>query len=262
MRIDTVRRSLCIQSTARRFAPAILCCMVTFDPDNPLARCHGEPRTSNAGLLDYYRMGSGRSIRALATEYRNRNAINPLSNPPTLRVSTILTWSGRYDWQARIARREELDLAEEKRVKTKALEESAKLWAERRLAVRDRDWNQGEAIRNLTDEILARAPEFIKTKQRTITGKNGAPDTVIITRQLDIKLMIDALSTSSKLQRLAAEMETEHSLNENTTPEDLESIRQKRWAAIQPQLEELSEDDDPADVESDTGEPEPDQITE
>lgn len=236
--------------------------MVTYDPDNPLARCHSESKLANAGLLDYYQMGSGRSLRTLFSKYRNQNSNSALTPSPTNRLSTITTWSVRFSWQERIARREELDLAEDKRVKSKALEESAKAWAERRLAVRERDWEQAEAIRDLMDEVLESAPKYIKRRQRTIKGKDGAPDTIVITESLDVKLMITGTQVASKMQRLAAEMETEHSLNENTTPEDLESIRQKRWAAIQPQLEELSEDDDPADVESDTGEPEPDQISE
>jgi hypothetical protein len=46
------------------------------------------------------------------------------------------------------------------------------------------------------------------------------------------------MTAASKLQRLAAEMETEHTVNENTTPENIEEVRQKRWESIKDALGE------------------------
>jgi hypothetical protein len=218
--------------------------MNEFDPKDPLNRCKGEPRTANAALGDYYRMGNGRSLRALYACYRGQSASESLAKPPvTKRFSTICTWSSRFSWVERISMQEQLDRAQVETAKNKALAEQIAKWSERQITVRDRDWNQAEEVRKIVDKILEVAPQFIKRHQKTIKGKNGAPDTLLIREALDIKLMISALSTASNLQRLAAEMETEHSLNENTTPENLEEVRRRRWESIQAQLVEVTEHD-------------------
>jgi len=67
--------------------------MINFDPDSPLSQCVGEPRTANAGLLDYYNMGAGRTLRALWEIYRKNKLSNPEAKPPTTRLQTVFSWS-------------------------------------------------------------------------------------------------------------------------------------------------------------------------
>lgn len=225
--------------------------MIEFDLKNPLTRCKGEPKTANAALGDYFRMGSGRSLRALFADYRGQIADKSLTKrPPTSRLATISTWSARFSWQERIACQEQIDRIQAELLKSNALAEQFNRWAERQITVRDRDWDQAEEIRKLVDQILVTAPNYLKRSQKTIKGKDGSPDTVIIREQLDLKLLIGGLQVASRLQRLAVEMETEHNLNENTTPENLEEIRKRRWDAIKEQLAELETED-----EDETGEP-------
>jgi hypothetical protein len=218
--------------------------MIEFDVNSPLTRCKGEPKTANAALYDYFSMGPGRSLRGLFTNYLDQSANKSLTNvPPTRYLSTISTWSTKFSWVSRVARQEEIDRQKTAQMRADALQAQLNLWSERQFSVRERDWNQGEEIRNLFEKMIKEAPNYIKQSRRTIKGKGGNPDTVIIHEKLDIKLMISALSTASTIQRLAAEMETDHNLNELTTPENLDEVRKKRWAEIAPRLFEAISDD-------------------
>jgi hypothetical protein len=83
--------------------------MTDFDPEAPLNRIKGESKKSNAGLMDYFLMGAGRSLQKLANQYTHEVASNPQAKPPTTKYNTLITWSLRHHWQARIARQTEID---------------------------------------------------------------------------------------------------------------------------------------------------------
>lgn len=204
-------------------------------PD-PLDRRPDETRQANDALLDYYHMGSGRSVRLLCDKYRNQTEICAGSRPPTRRLSTLLEWSTRHEWQDRIHESVRLDQEAERIAREEALKEEAQKWAKRRLDVREKDWQQAARLRELADKIMDEAPKFLKTTRKYLAGKDGGPDREIVTVAIDAKVMIQALEAASKLQRLAAEMETEHSLSETTDAKDIEEIRQKRWENIQTAL--------------------------
>jgi len=83
-------------------------------------------------------------------------------------------------------------------------------WVNRQLKIRDLDFDQGNALRDLATLILERGPDFIK---RTVSEKVLQDGTI----QRDVKLALDGnlavrcLEAASKLQRLAAEMHTDSS---------------------------------------------------
>lgn len=89
------------------------------------------------------------------------------------------------------------------------------IWSARRQQVRDEDWIAGEELRDLYKQIINEAPNFVFKKEKFIkgtiskAGKQLRPDQVIITLALDGHLMVKTLEVGSKLQRLAAEMQTE-----------------------------------------------------
>jgi len=221
--------------------------MTFFDNEHPLDRLPGEPRTANTALRDYYEMGVGRSLRGLVDQYRNNLQEKTQVNPPSLRLSTVFTWSTKYSWQERVDLMTGVDLKAANEAKRKALEEKAQRWVDRQNEVRERDWSQGEQLRELVDKLFEQTPDFITRKQKTIKGKNGEPDRIVITEKINQKLLLDGLLVSSKIQRLAAEMETEHVLDESTSSEELESIRKRRWHEAMEQLSEL-ESENPVDV--------------
>lgn len=202
---------------------------------------------ANAALQDYYRLGPGRSLRALFDKYRNRNGADAGLKPPTRRDSTLRQWSADLAWQARVDAQAELDRVAEAAAKAAALAEEAAKWAARRIEVRDRDWSQAERLRELADKIMAEAPKFTKTSRKLIKGRDGEPDREIITIGIDAQTMIKATEAASKLQRLAAEMETEHTLEERTDAMSIDEVRRQRWADAQSALAEaLSSGDDPS----------------
>ena len=83
-------------------------------------------------------------------------------------------------------------------------------WIARREQVREKDWNIGSDLRELAIKILGHSPNYIIEKQRIVKGGKGKPDKIIITLALDVNAAVKVADLASKLQRLAAGMETEN----------------------------------------------------
>jgi hypothetical protein len=156
-----------------------------------------ESKVAYAAFLDYVRMGPRRSIRQLHARYVQQLSSNPLAeSPPTTKLNTLFTWSTRHGWQDRLmAYQEERDRREQE------------AWEARRKAVRQADWEAGEALRDLAADILAETPNFLKTTRRLVKGKGGQPDREVLTVGIEIAALIKALELASKLQALAAGVE-------------------------------------------------------
>lgn len=173
-----------------------------WDPNEPLARVRGETLKSNTALQDYWHLGPARSLAKLLESWGQFGDDSESSEPPTRRLKTLKTWSAKFDWQARIQAATLLQ---------QAADEAE--WLARRREVREADWRQAEALRDLADQILAEAPKFIVKGRTLVKGENGEPDREIVTVQLKLDLAIKSIETGSKLARLAAEMTTnEHKL--------------------------------------------------
>ncbi len=161
-----------------------------------LAPRDGESKRAHTAFIDYALMGPGRSLRKLWDRYRGQSEGEAgAEKPPTRRLATLEAWSSKFTWQKRIeAWTAEQQLLDQAR------------WEERRRAIREADWDAGEALRGLAADILAQAPQFLKTTRRLVKGTNGTPDREVITVGIDIGAMLKALAQASELQRQAAEM--------------------------------------------------------
>lgn len=177
-----------------------------WDNDAPLTRAKGESRRANQALHDYALMGAGRSLRLLRGHYANAPQTE---SPPTRRWSTICGWSARYDWQARVARWEEL---EKERV--------TQQWRDRQDEIREREWGAAEAL-------LERAAQMLKypLSEQTVTREEAGPDGKAVVQHVTVKPVrwsqrdVAAFhKTASELARLAAEMETERKAREISGP--------------------------------------------
>jgi hypothetical protein len=62
-------------------------------------RQDGETDKSYAALVDYCRLGAGRSLRRLKDLYRSYTG----QKPPTRHIGTLKTWSTTHGWQARVS---------------------------------------------------------------------------------------------------------------------------------------------------------------
>jgi hypothetical protein len=80
------------------------------------------------------------------------------------------------------------------------------VWEQRRVAVREADWQAGEALRDLAAQVLAQTPQFVKTARRLVKGGKGVPDREVITLALDGTFLLKTLDLASALQRQAAEV--------------------------------------------------------
>lgn len=204
---------------------------VEFSPEDPLARIPGESRKANQALQEYFKQPTPRSLRRLAEENRRRIAAGEPSSTPRFR--SLSEWSMNLSWQARVDAADELLRRQEADARRRLAEEKARLWVDRREELREKDWNQSQALRALADKILEEGPKFIKTTRKTIRGKEGEPVKEVITLALNGEMAIKAMETASKLMRLAAEMETESLVIQELEPaESIEAIKVKRWKAM------------------------------
>ncbi|MHC4546854.1 MAG: terminase small subunit [Planctomycetota bacterium] len=84
--------------------------MTDFDNDAPLNRIKGESKRAHNALMDYFLMGGGRSLRKLGDKYvKLASSDYQAKQPPTKKENTLMAWSVRHHWQARIARQTEID---------------------------------------------------------------------------------------------------------------------------------------------------------
>lgn len=138
-----------------------------------LGRYPGEGRMARNALMDYALMDR-RSLSALCRRYREMD-----SKPPTRRLARLKTWSVKYEWQARIA---QFDLV--------LYERRMAEWDVRRREVNERDWEDGQRIR---EEVQAR----LKTCEKTEGGT------------LQYARLVRSLREASELQRLATHEPTQ-----------------------------------------------------
>ncbi len=209
--------------------------VLSFDPERPLDICKGENKAANFALQDYYRMGPMRSLKNLFEAYRAQEEI-----PPTRRLATLAKWSTANRWQERVGTAEKLDKLAVERAKQAALEAEARLWAERRIQVREKDWTQAERLRLLAEQMLIEGPEYIKTWEifDQVSGQK------VVHHAFDAKLLVGAIKTASDIQRRAAEMETEHVLSETVPAQDMDELRTRRWQEVQAALGEALANED------------------
>ena len=107
-------------------------------------------------------------------------------------------WSAAYDWVARSAAYDSY-LAEQDRL----------LWEERRRAMREREWERGDALHDLVAQALPSATQFIHAQRQFIPGRNGTPDREVITMSFDVTGLSKVSLDASKLQRLSTGEPTE-----------------------------------------------------
>ena len=173
-----------------------------------LDRQKHESAPAHQAFLDYVQLGPERSLRLLHAVYVKRAASDPQADsPPTTKLSTLFTWSARYNWQLRLAayraERQKFDQA---------------VWEQRRATVREADWAAGETLRALATQVLAQSPQFVKAARRLIKGGKGEMDREVITLALDGAFVLKALDLASELQRQAAEVVPPTQRHEHSGP--------------------------------------------
>lgn len=163
-----------------------------------------ETAKHSQALRDYAMLGPARSLIKLLHRYTAYAPDGP--KPPTTSIDTLKTWSAQFDWQSRIAA---WDLQEAER---DMLE-----WEQRRRELRERDWNEGNDLRDKVQTFIEQLPRFTRTQiAETESTEQDAQgnDVKVITRIVTVKLnanltqLARALERASKLQRLATDLPT------------------------------------------------------
>lgn len=152
-----------------------------------------ESKNCNAALQDYALMGMGRSLAKLLAQYEEAES-NLAQAVPTLSSNTLSYWSDYFAWQERVARWTEIQDAEE-----------LVRWQGRRDEIRNADYAQGDAMRELATKVLEAGPQFVKTTRRVQKLPDGN-EREIITMAIDIHGAAKLIEMGSKLQRLSAGM--------------------------------------------------------
>lgn len=210
---------------------------MNWDADNPLDIAADEPSKCNQALNDYAALGVTRSLSKLAEQYRTTAKSVPI---PTRQLTRIKEWSSAYDWQERCA-------AYDEQLRRRLREQREAIWLERREKSREQTWESAQQLR----KRLADMQQFpLATVERETARRQSADGTQLIIEQTIIKpakwTMSDAAKiadTAAKLERLAAELETErHVISiEGLTARDLEAMPTEQLLALRAQLDKGSQ---------------------
>lgn len=157
----------------------------------------GESGRAWGALVDYALMDAPRSLARLEKlnhegheEHEGKKSEPKGTKRNQYKLSQLKKWSAAFDWQGRVRRVDEgLD------------RERAEGWLARRAALRERDWTEGGRLREAGLKLLALV--------------EGQPDKATAGQAGD--LVVDG----SKLQRLAAELETERTAGGGLSREEL-----------------------------------------
>lgn len=190
--------------------------MMDWDRDNPLAPVDGETAKASQALNDYAQLGPGRSLAGLCERYQSR-----AETAPTRQLTTLKQWSTTYDWQARVARWQELQ-------NERARAEYEALWAERRRQQREAEWDARTKLIERAHQMLAFPLAQVERQVRT---RQVGPNTVIeehttvAPARWSFRDVAAYFEAAAKLARLAAEMETERGqLAVDLSPEELQRL--------------------------------------
>lgn len=188
--------------------------------DDPLARLPEEPEHAHRALLDYEAMGDERSLEKLVARYRSGTEAGP-----TRRHSTLREWSGKWNWQERVAAAYDARVARER-----AAREA--VWAERREIVRDQSWALADKIRERAQELLEQS--FLEE----VVVKRGGAEVTVLKPRWSMRDIATLAETYDKLARLAAGMDTDQQkvIIEGINPEDLESLPDEELAKLEAKL--------------------------
>ena len=175
--------------------------------DDPLARVPGESQRANSALREYAQQPAGqRSQRRLLQEFiRRASGGDPAQRPPTTSKLTLISWSLRDEWQARVARYDTLEAERFRQARAAADAVEIAKWAARRQEIREREWAQAQSLSERATAMM-RTPLF---RTETEDGRN-----VIMPARWDWADVPRIADTASKLARLAAEMPTSRDRHE------------------------------------------------
>lgn len=170
-----------------------------------------ESDVAHAAMIDYFRLGPGRSLDKLHRMYTGESAgiyqENKSLEPPTRSISTLKKWSMNHEWQDRLGDWE---------YNEQLLDEAE--WRKRKKETREADYLLATELRQTAMGILRHTSQFVKRTESVQPGTptvvdedgkvvtEGTPDRVVITIKLKMTQAIQAARAASQIARLAADI--------------------------------------------------------
>lgn len=181
---------------------------------NPLDRRESDTARSWLALQDYAAMGAGRSLEKLVERYRNG-----ADSVPARRLTTLKDWSRSGDWQARVAAYDEAQAA------TLRAEREA-VRRQRRIALEEADWKDGDELRRRALELLAEVPKFLRRSETEVQQDGELIRVITLALATGPAELARTLKVASALQRLSTGEPTEiHKAIESELEAFLDKLR-------------------------------------
>lgn len=215
------------------------------DDDSKKAWARFPRETSNAYAAFMVYLKLPLRLRSVELAFRTINKI-----PDDVEVSVPIQWRKwctNFEWRKRAIAHDDM-MAERELAK----------WEERRVAARERDWEQAEALRDIVAGALPSATQFFRRQVSQPQGgvptimneagqviQQGVPAQVVVTVAFDVVGMTSVLREASKIQRLTVNESTEN-IN-NLTGAALDAALER--AIAQYTLEQTPDDDETGDAE-------------
>lgn len=213
-----------------------------WDFDNPLRQAFRETASAFAAFSDYYEMGPHRSMLVLHAVYIGENTAFPSISQqyaglrvPSTSLPMLKKWSTTFNWQARLARRAEIEVTEREARRR-----------QRRIELEEANWNTGSLLRERCNEFTALLEEFKQTRTETIQNDDGEGETRMIYLALNASIdqIARGLKIADELQQRSVEIseeETNGKLNGGSLIRSL--IRELDGLVSQRQIQDSSEAD-------------------
>lgn len=201
--------------------------MASWDYDKPLAIAEtlNEGIKAHAALVAYYELGIDRSYVKLAALLGKK--------PGYTRF--LESWASRYDWRARVARAQELDVDERRRLERQ-------VWLGKQTEWRSR-------LEGLAAKLAARADEMLEQPwyaDKVTRSNRVIKDGAVIVEQTIIRQPVKTLprdaaafaDTASKLAKLAVGLADAPAVSLNISPDDLAGMTDEQLAETIARLRE------------------------
>lgn len=175
----------------------------------PLEKMPQETSKANQALVDYAALGSGRSFAKLIERYQKVP-----KTCPTTRLNTLKGWSVKYEWQARVARQEEL-----------MQQEQVAQWDERVKELREREWKLSMSLMDKAEQMLK-----FPLAEKTVHEETSEDGKTIVKQIFNPSkwYFVDAakvLRVASRVARLATNQDTERLRHVDWLSEIVELLR-------------------------------------
>lgn len=183
------------------------------------------PETAKAmqAFNDYYALGPNRSLDKLYEQYRER----PKAEVPTHRRATLAQWSSAHGWQERVmAKDAEIALVQFEEIKRLAASTGYAVWQKR-------VWDLNRLAETLFEEVQDPENRWARDVKGIGRGKNFREVEIV---RFNAPLVKEFRATLDDLAKEMGERVQGIAIAASVQVENLDEVRERRWAQAGPAL--------------------------